>query len=150
MLLEFSLRMPWQPLYVSGVNCTTKEHLDSYMNRWKGVSTMDEVRLYNLTGCQAPCTRWEYSSTTVMRKDKAPPRGTDPRLNMDLFYANGNYNEKQQYYTYGLNDLFSDFGGYMGLFLGASMLTFYDAVASLLDMFKKIVVTKKANKSSAD
>ena len=143
MSLEFSLRMPWQPQYVSGENCTTKEQLDSYMNRWNGVATMDEVQLYNLTGCQAPCTRWEYSSNTVMRKDMAPPRGTDPQLKMDVFYANGNYEEKRQYYTYGLNDLFSDFGGYMGLFLGASMLTFYDAVASLLVMWNKVCVTKK-------
>ena len=56
---------------------------------------------------------------------------------MDMFYTNGNYDEKRQYYTYGLNDLFSDFGGYMGLFLGASTPTLYDAVTSLLDMKEK-------------
>ena len=83
---------------------------------------MDEVELYKITGCQAPCSRWEYASTVVMKKDipvldtLIPARGTNTIFKLDIFYANGNYQEKHQYYTYGLNDLLSDFGGFLGLF----------------------------------
>ena len=135
--------MPWQPPNVRGENCTTPEQLETYMNNWKLIFTMDEGDLYELTGCQAPCSRWEYSSTTVLKKDSETPRGTSPSLNMDMFYPNDNYQEKQQNYTYGLNDFFSDFGAYVGLFLGASMLTFYDSVASLHAICAKFFVKKK-------
>lgn len=43
-----------------------------------------------------------------------------------MFYPNTNFKVREQYYTYDWIDLFSDFGGYMGLLLGASMLSFYD------------------------
>ena len=45
---------------------------------------------------------------------------------MDVFFPNTNFKVREQYYTYEWADWYSDFGGYMGLLLGASMLTFYD------------------------
>ena len=104
---------------------------------------MDEVKLSKITGCQAPCSRWEYSSTTVLKKDVGIARGIGSRLKLDIFYANGNYQEKLQFYTYGMNDLFSDLGSFLGLFLGASLLTFYDVMASLHAMCTKLFFKKK-------
>ena len=41
-------------------------------------------------------------------------------------YLSNHFLSKEQYYTFTNADLFSDIGGYLGLFLGHSILTYYD------------------------
>ena len=60
---------------------------------------------------------------------------------LEVFFPNTNFKMREQYYTYDWTDLFSDFGGYMGLLLGASMLTFYDLARGIY----KRVFGKKTN-----
>ena len=48
-----------------------------------------------------------------------------------FFYATGKYVEKSYYYTYDWNSFVADVGGYMGLLLGHSLLSYYD-VAKLM------------------
>ncbi len=43
-----------------------------------------------------------------------------------LYFPSGRYREKVFYYVYDFNDLFADVGGYLGLLLGHSILSFYD------------------------
>ena len=40
---------------------------------------------------------------------------------------------KEQFYIYGIDNLIADFGGYLGLLLGYSLLGFYD---NLVDFFE--------------
>ena len=47
-------------------------------------------------------------------------------LSLKLFYNTGLYHIKEQYYTYGLNSFVADFGGYLGLLLGHSILSAFD------------------------
>ena len=130
--------MPWQSSFATGETCTTKDELSDYMSHWKSIFAMDEHKFQDFTGCQAPCSRWEYSATPIYRKDKQPSNGSDPTMTLYAFYANGNYEVKEQYYTYDWNSFTSDLGGYLGLFLGASMLTFFDAVSSFHDTWSHL------------
>ena len=54
-----------------------------------------------------------------------------------MLYANGRYREGTQYYTYDVNSFFSDFGGYLGLLLGYSIVSFFDMAQDLLTGFAK-------------
>ena len=47
-------------------------------------------------------------------------------LFLKFFYNNGRYYVNEQYYTYGLNSFVADFGGYLGLLLGHSILSVFD------------------------
>ena len=47
-------------------------------------------------------------------------------LFLKFFYNNGRYYVNEQYYTYGVNSFVSDFGGYLGLLLGHSILSVFD------------------------
>jgi hypothetical protein len=47
-------------------------------------------------------------------------------ITFSLSYLSGRYTEKQQYPIYGISDLLSDFGGYLGLLLGHSILDVFD------------------------
>ena len=128
--------------YISENISRYRTELDNYMVHWKGIFIMDERKFYHLTGCQTPCSRWEYSSTQIFNKEQQPPKGSDPIMNLYVFYANNNYEIKEQYYTYDWNSLISDLGGYLGLLLGASVLTFYDAVSSLHDVWSHFFIKK--------
>jgi hypothetical protein len=61
-----------------------------------------------------------------------------------LFYSGNIYVEKEQYFTYQWSNLISDFGGYLGLLLGSSILAIYDNFKSLfLGCTKKRLVKQK-------
>ena len=48
----------------------------------------------------------------------------------------------QEYYSYDINDIIGDIGGYLGLFLGWSLVSFFDAVPAIV-AFMKIKTMKK-------
>ena len=43
-----------------------------------------------------------------------------------LYFAGGNYEVTKEYYTYDTNSFIGDVGGYLGLCLGLSLLSFFD------------------------
>ena len=69
------------------------------------------------------CRRMEWKAKSVYENYD---QSAEPTLSLKLFYNNGRYNIKEQYYTYGLNSFVADFGGYLGLLLGHSILSAFD------------------------
>ncbi len=51
---------------------------------------------------------------------------TEPALGFFLVYPSGRYIEYSYYYSYTGSSFFADVGGYLGLLLGHSLLSFYD------------------------
>ena len=43
-----------------------------------------------------------------------------------MYFPGGNYEVTNEYYTYDENSFIADVGGYLGLFLGFSLLSFFD------------------------
>merc|ERR1712207_47042 len=64
---------------------------------------------------------------------KITEEGTGDRLTLFLFYPSGRYEKVKQDYIYTQDDFIADVGGYLGLCLGMSILTFYDAGIWLFD-----------------
>ena len=58
-----------------------------------------------------------------------------------FFYTSGAYKQKWYYYNYEFSDYIADNGGYMGLLLGCSLLSFYDGFKcvceKMLTIFKE-------------
>ncbi len=62
-------------------------------------------------------------------------------LMVQIFYPNTDYKVREEYIAYDFSSLTADFGGYLGLLLGHSILTLYDVG---LDLFEKLAA--KTNK----
>ena len=58
-------------------------------------------------------------------------------------YLSNRFISKEQYYTFTNADLFSDIGGYLGLFLGHSILTFYDWIVLMIEKAREAKCGKK-------
>ena len=95
------------------------------MDIWENerLVTLDEVEIYRDIGCMRKCRRMEWKAKSVYENYD---QSAEPTLSLKLFYNNGRYNIKEQYYTYGLNSFVADFGGYLGLLLGHSILSVFD------------------------
>ena len=116
-------------------------------NAWRNISIMFEKAesnaIYKQTGCLTTCQRNEYALVGTQFK-KANifstslfsfiNRGT--KLHLIFRIMEGSYKEEEQYLIYELNSFIGDVGGFLGLLLGYSALSIYDALESLLKRFK--------------
>ena len=92
------------------------------------VFKFDIGSIARIANCTPSCTRHEYSLK----------RMADYRVNWDnsttvhFFYGKDRFTVKQQYYTYDFQNFLADFGGYLGLLLGYSILGIYDTLVKLV------------------
>ena len=103
-------------------------------------SEMNANNLYNITGCMASCERDEYERITnlalIEHKNQAP---TLSFLRLQLFFADGSYEVKEQYRLYDSNNFFADVGGFLGLLLGCSIFSLYKGLTDLVVRFNSAV-----------
>ncbi len=59
--------------------------------------------------------------------------GLGERLTFYYYYGSGRYAKRTYYYSYDWNSFLADVGGYRGLLLGHSMMSFYDAGKSAVE-----------------
>ena len=130
--------------------CNNSSKNVEFREIWSRLETMDEVEIYRDIRCMRKCQRMEWKAKTIYanqekyenhenleKQDKSDnqekpdnqemPENQDKSiLSLKLFYNTGLYHIKEQYYTYGLNSFVADFGGYLGLLLGHSILSAFD------------------------
>ena len=83
--------------------------------------------------CTPGCKRTEYSAK-LLYSMKDPTLSEKWRLS--FVFMKDKFPVKEQFYIYGTANLIADFGGYLGLLLGYSLLGFYD---SLMDFFEYMI-----------
>ena len=125
--------MPWQSQNTGNMICQDPTKLDEWKTIWDKLKKMDESELYDETGCIAKCKRKEW----IVKKITDPSYLRDQlengsQIEIHMFYNNGRHRVGKQYYTYGLNSYISDFGGYLGLLLGYSIMSFFATAQVLL------------------
>ena len=65
-----------------------------------------------------------------------------------MAYSKSYHEEVVQYYQYNMKSFYADVGGLLGLFLGVSMLSFYDfLVASAAYVWKYVSIWRTKRKS---
>ena len=86
----------------------------------------------NVAKCMPGCKRVEYTAKLF---NTAPDPALADQFELSIFFAKDKFPVKEQFYIYDTPNLIADFGGYLGLLLGYSLLGFYD---TLMDLFEKM------------
>ena len=122
-----------------------------YVNKAKSMPK-DPYSIKNIAKCSPSCIRYEYSAK-LFRNRKVSEGGTPfqyyktiqhlkdvvpeydssrPQVTYQIFYPEHEFPTREQVYTYDELNLISDFGGYLGLLLGYSILRFYHIAISMV------------------
>ena len=113
--------------------CSSPEEYDLYYAAVMEGMFYNSEYIEKVAKCTPGCKRTEYSAKLVY-SIKDPTLSEKWRLN--IFFAKDKFPLKEQFYIYGTTNLIADFGGYLGLLLGYSLLGFYD---SLMDFFQYLI-----------
>ena len=99
-------------------------HLSCFSSAYDEIVSSSEETIARKTSCLPSCRRSEFSTKPL------PPVEIEwfDYFSGYFFYATGKYKKKSYYYTYDWSTFVADVGGYMGLLLGHSLLSFYDGV----------------------
>ena len=71
-------------------------------------------------------------------------------VQIQLYLPGAMYEERKQYLIYDMTHFTADFGGYLGLLLGGSLLSLYDKVKRWLKALHKLLSEKLARKKGKD
>lgn len=114
--------------------CSNPEDYELFWNLSMTILKSSEGDISRLSDCKPSCNRKEFSSKQLAVKKAGSTEGSP--LNLQFHYASNHIAIKEQYYTYDFYNLIADFGGYLGLLLGYSILGFIDTLMVLLPKFK--------------
>ena len=77
-------------------------------------------------------------------------KGKEGGTTFSFIIPSNTYYERKQYTIYAWNNFVADFGGYLGLLLGSSLLTLYDEgkelIAKIFRYIKQLKERRKAKK----
>ena len=95
------------------------------------------------------CRRKEYG-LVKLSEHEVPVAKAEGLTIMAFLMLGTNYNERRQFLIYGLTNFIADFGGYLGLLLGCSLLTFYDLGKECIFRFSNYInIRDRKTKDSA-
>ena len=85
-----------------------------------------ETMIVRNTSCPLNCQRPVFSANNVLTYTANSSGGIGEKLIASLYYASTSHDRTTEYYTYGVSSLVADFGGYLGLLMGHSLMSLYD------------------------
>ena len=125
---DINCSLPWSSKKVAPL-CSSPEEYDTYHTRSMDILSFDTDQIERTIHCTPACNRIEYSSKLFSTiKD---PILTDKMI-INLYFAKDKFPVKEQYYIYDGAVFIADFGSYLGLLLGYSLLAFYDILRRLI------------------
>ncbi len=137
---EVGCIVPWQRRSKSKSSnqglCNTRPQVLDARALIYALSSMDENRLFDRTGCLAPCERDEFSLTPRGEVVRSPmPAGVRQSfMKVRFAFSSGRHEVREQYVVYDLGSFVADAGGYLGLLLGYSA---YSVACDVVDLFKR-------------
>ena len=132
--------LPWSNNTSGGTLCSTSLEYDLFHTGSMAGTDQDTEYISGVAKCLPGCRRKEYS-TKLYRS--APDPSLQDRWQVSIFFAKDKFPVREQFYIYDNTAFFSDFGAYLGLLLGYSILTFYDLLFNLVEY-----ISKKCNQKS--
>ena len=114
-------------------NCSTVEDLNSYQKLMQKIFTMTQEKFIKETNCQVPCSRKEYTLQREADDYQFKKKEVEPGYGyLGLSMKDGTVMVSHEVPIYNGNDMLSDFGGMLGLLLGASVLSVFECGTELL------------------
>ncbi len=95
------------------------------------VSKMGEGELASASGCVPACERAEYGATSMWSSVIDIPGWPKNATALQFYYTGSGYVERQEYLVYNYSSLFADFGSYLGMLMGAWLLSLYEWARAL-------------------
>ena len=121
--------------------CAHPVEYDAYLEVFSEVVHFDAKSISNIAKCTPSCKRTEYSLKPV---SSFPTELDYSRIG--FYFGKDRFGLKKQYYTYDFQNFLADFGGYLGLLLGYSLLGFYDTLTTIF----KHATDKKRTRAKID
>ena len=122
---QMGCQLPWHTGKTSFPKCIEPQQYQSFLQSYDEIAGLSGYSISKKTGCLPSCKRNEF--TMNVRTSIAKPNG-EPFYGGYFYYSGGRYKQKVYHYTYDFTSYIADVGGLVGLFLGYSMLSFYDGL----------------------
>ena len=110
------------------------------MRAWIYLKQAPTSEIVAQSGCSPRCKMTQYSLQTRRKRIDWPANWTS---SVFLQPRSAVVEHSSEYYSYDLNDLIGDVGGYLGLFLGWSVVTILDALPFTLSIIKIKIFRKE-------
>ena len=125
---QSGIRIFTSPVWVAQPPCETLDHLLALVNASRAISVSSTHRTQSVTGCRPSCRSAQYIPTKfsdVVTRQVAEDGETRTVV---MWMPSSSVTVLESVLRYSMDDLVADVGGYLGLLLGGSALTFYDLV----------------------
>ena len=132
MYSKLNCTLPWMAKAGDVNLCSSPQEYDIYLSEIIGGLGHKTEYIEKVAQCTPGCKRVEYSAKL---HNTAPDPSLTDQWGVAIFFAKDKFSVKEQFYIYDTPNLIADFGGYLGLLLGYSLLGFYD---TLMDFFEKM------------
>ncbi len=115
--------------------CTTMQEYKRWARWVIEIGKMNEMGIYELTGCLPPCKAFEYKMSAETKLMKKKAAANQSSLLLRIAFLTGKYEAREQYFVYNYDSFIADVGGYMGLLLGHSI---YSIVCGAQDVGRSL------------
>ena len=116
--------------------CQHPEEYEQYLDLEAKLEPMFPSKIQSNAKCNPGCRRYGYG-TTMYERGIGGINSTN--MTICLYYNQFEFPVIDHVYAYDHLHLIADFGGYLGLLLGYSILGFYDTFSSILAKIRKIL-----------
>ena len=134
---EIGCQMSWNIENTTLTKCTLPDQFTDFMAAYDKIASLSSSAIAMETNCLPSCRRNEYS-IKIIERIHIPDQYNRTLYQGFLVYPSGRYIKKDYYYTYDFESYIADVGGLMGLFLGHSLISFYDIIKEAWKNKKKL------------
>ena len=115
--------------------CSYPNEYLTYRTAFRNMIYFDTDYISKKLNCTPSCKRVEYAIKPFTEYQYQIPQNLldQNAWVFEIFFAKDRFPIREQYYTYDFQNLLADFGGYLGLLLGYSLLGFYDIGTELVE-----------------
>ena len=135
---KLACELPWHNESTTLQKCETPEQYNEFIKMYNDLSGKHEAKIAEITGCLPTCQRGEFEMKRLNRIRVADGLR---QISGYFYYPTRRYTEKYHFYDYTFGDFLADVGGYVGLLLGYSALTCYDAFIYLCKKAQELKVS---------